>query len=201
MDAYAMHCEYSWPTHNTCVYVEAEMEQGAQRRHTLHSFRPLTFPWPMPSFPITPFCWPFLPLSHSFRLNERVREHLEMLPNDLCSLWRVFLKATQGGRPVSSPITQENSRWNRPQGRAGITLRWRRGRSLYDRLVCCKMRRLGSTELSNPSLLKGFTIFLGLLALRGRPGLMRDLMGRKDHPDPSSIPVDAVVPSLFPKHL
>jgi hypothetical protein len=35
-----MHCEYSWPTHNTCVYVEAETEQGAQMRHTLYSFHP-----------------------------------------------------------------------------------------------------------------------------------------------------------------
>ena len=40
MDACVMHCEDSWPTHDTCVYVEAETEEGAQRRHTFMPFVP-----------------------------------------------------------------------------------------------------------------------------------------------------------------
>ena len=40
MSAGVMHCEDCWPTHNTCVYVEAQTEQGTQMRHTFHAFRP-----------------------------------------------------------------------------------------------------------------------------------------------------------------
>jgi hypothetical protein len=40
MSAGAMHCEACWPTDNTCVYPEAQPEQGAQMCHTLQSFRP-----------------------------------------------------------------------------------------------------------------------------------------------------------------